>query len=159
MAALMRSIIASTPDLTEEKVAIEVGVTQGQVSHWTGGRLPVPARRAAKLAQALGIHEPAQISIAYREIAPRHSARPSAIKETASPVYGAVVDTTLLTRALEIAMTQFHAQGWMPATRQIAAAASFIYQHVHQGQSWKLAEKTVGDLLAKHGAGAFVQTR
>ncbi len=69
IAARLRSIIAANPDLTEEGVASTVGVTQGQVSHWTGGRLPVPARRAA----ALGIGDPSEISVAYREIAPQKS--------------------------------------------------------------------------------------
>lgn len=69
MAARMKAIIASTRDMTEESVADAVGVTQGQISHWTGGRLPVPARRAPALASALGIADPGEISLAYRAIA------------------------------------------------------------------------------------------
>lgn len=69
MAARMKAIIASSREITEESVADAVGVTQGQVSHWTGGRLPVPAKRAQALAAALGIADPGEISLAYRDIA------------------------------------------------------------------------------------------
>lgn len=54
---------------TEEQVGAEINVSQGQVSHWTGKRLPVPASRAAPLARAVGIGDPAEISVAYRKIA------------------------------------------------------------------------------------------
>lgn len=53
--------------MTEEKLGELVGVSQGQVSHWTGKRLPVPAARAAKLAVALGFNDPGEISLAYRD--------------------------------------------------------------------------------------------
>lgn len=67
----MKAIIANDPALTEEIVGAHVGVTQGQISHWTGARLPVPAGRAAALAEALGIRDPAEISLQYRAVAPR----------------------------------------------------------------------------------------
>ena len=68
MAALMKSVIAKSQGaLTQESVGAAVGVTQGQVSHWTDGRLPVPAKRAPALAAALGIDDPARISVAYRD--------------------------------------------------------------------------------------------
>jgi transcriptional regulator with XRE-family HTH domain len=69
MADRMKAIIANSDELTEESVAAAVGVTQGQVSHWTGARNPVSARRAPALAAALGIEDPSEISVAYREIA------------------------------------------------------------------------------------------
>lgn len=68
MAAVMKAAIAANPDLTEESVGAQVGVSQGQISHWTGGRLPVPSGRAIKLASALGIDDPSSISVAYREL-------------------------------------------------------------------------------------------
>lgn len=71
MAAKMKAAIANTPGLTEEIVGAHMGVTQGQISHWTGGRLPVPARRATALAQILGIRDPGEISLQYRAVAPR----------------------------------------------------------------------------------------
>lgn len=73
MAERMKSIIAKDPNLTEESVGVQMGVTQGQISHWTGGRLPVPAKRALKLATILGIDDPSEISLAYRELAGRMS--------------------------------------------------------------------------------------
>lgn len=68
IAKRMKSIIASDPHLTEESVGASIGVSQGQISHWTGGRLPVPATRAAALAKALGIKDASEISLAYRKI-------------------------------------------------------------------------------------------
>lgn len=68
IAARLRDTIKSRDDLTEESVGDAVGVSQGQVSHWTGGRLPVPAKRASALASALGIDDPGKISVAYREL-------------------------------------------------------------------------------------------
>lgn len=67
IAAKLKARIREIPGMTEEKVGAEVGVSQGQVSHWTGGRLPVPAIRAAKLASVLGFDDPGDISIAYRD--------------------------------------------------------------------------------------------
>jgi hypothetical protein len=88
IAKRLKSIIASNPDLTEEAVGVHVGVSQGMVSHWTGGRNPVPARRAAKLAEALGIEYPGEISLEYRQInPPRHQgvAEPQPIYDPAPP--------------------------------------------------------------------------
>lgn len=68
IAKRLKAIIAADPNLTEESVGVQVGVSQGQVSHWTGGRLPVPAARAAALAKAVGIENPGEISLAYRRI-------------------------------------------------------------------------------------------
>lgn len=68
IAERLKSIIARNPDLTEEAVGAKLGVSQGQISHWTGGRLPVPAIRAAALAKELGIADPGEISIAWRKI-------------------------------------------------------------------------------------------
>lgn len=69
MAARIKAAIVKDPDLTEEIVGARIGVTQGQVSHWTGGRLPVPATRAVALAEILNIADPADISVKYRAIA------------------------------------------------------------------------------------------
>lgn len=68
IAKRLKSIIARNPDLTEEAVGAKLGVSQGQISHWTGARLPVPATRAAALAKELGIADPGEISIAWRKI-------------------------------------------------------------------------------------------
>ena len=67
IAAELKARIAKTRGLTEEKVGAEVGVSQGQVSHWTNARLPVPIGRAAKLAAMLGFDDPGEISLAYRD--------------------------------------------------------------------------------------------
>lgn len=80
-------------------------------------------------------------------------------KGAGSSAEAPAIDVALLNRALETALAQFHAHGWMPATHQIAAAAGFVYQHVQQGQSWKAAEQAVGDLLKRHGSGAFMPSR
>ncbi|GAP66823.1 putative phage repressor [Mizugakiibacter sediminis] len=84
IARRIKAAIASDPNLTEESVGAQVGVTQGQVSHWTNGRLPVPAARAIKLASVLGIDDPAEISLAYREIAAKAAAG-SAVAEGPAP--------------------------------------------------------------------------
>lgn len=68
MAARIKAAIKSTPDLTQEKVAIAMGVSQGQVSHWSDGRLPVPPARAPKLASILGFADGSEISVAYRDL-------------------------------------------------------------------------------------------
>jgi hypothetical protein len=68
MAAAMKAAIAAIPGMTEERLGVEVGVSQGAISHWTGGRLPVPAIRAPKVAASLGFADPAQISVAYRNV-------------------------------------------------------------------------------------------
>lgn len=74
MAATVKAAIAATPGMTEERLGELAGVSQGAVSHWTGGRLPIPAGRAGRVADALGINDPGSISIAYREIVGgRHS--------------------------------------------------------------------------------------
>lgn len=74
MAATVKAAIASIPDMTEEHLGVIVGVSQGQISHWTGARLPIPASRAARVADALHISDPGSISVAYREIVGhRHS--------------------------------------------------------------------------------------
>lgn len=68
MARLMKGCIANSGGaLTQESVGAAVGVSQGQISHWTDGRLPVPVKRAPALAAALGIDDPARISVAYRQ--------------------------------------------------------------------------------------------
>src|SRR5690348_4209312 len=78
MASRMKAIFAADRDRTEENAAVSVGVTQGQISHWTSGRLPVPAKRAPALAAYLGIDNPGEISVAYRELGlPRQSRKPA----------------------------------------------------------------------------------
>ena len=67
MAAKMKAAIAGDRDRTEDGAALAAGVTQGQVSHWTNGRLAVPAKRAPALAGYLGL-KPEDISVAYREL-------------------------------------------------------------------------------------------
>ncbi len=68
IAAMIKAKIASDPNLTEEIVGNAVGVTQGQISHWSGARLPVPAKRAAALAKALGFDDPGILSPAFRKL-------------------------------------------------------------------------------------------
>ncbi|MGH8158397.1 MAG: hypothetical protein ACREPQ_09765 [Rhodanobacter sp.] len=68
MAAIIKAAINAIPGLTEERLGELLGVSQGQVSHWTGARLPVAWKRAADLAAAIGIEDPASISVAYREV-------------------------------------------------------------------------------------------
>ena len=54
---------------TQEKVAAEVGVSQGQIWQWANRRLPVRATRAVALAKALGT-TPAQVSAEYSSVMP-----------------------------------------------------------------------------------------
>lgn len=84
MADRMKAIIESTPGLTQESVGASVGVSQGQVWQWLEGRLPVSAKRAPALAEALGIQDPAEISVAYREISGTSFSRPKVVDLLAS---------------------------------------------------------------------------
>jgi hypothetical protein len=77
MAARLKAAIAAIPGMTEESLGAELGVSQGAVSHWTGARLPVPAKRAPKLALLLGFDDPGEISTAYRAVVAM-AAEPSA---------------------------------------------------------------------------------
>ena len=71
IASRIKSIIKNDPrGLTEEAAGIACGVKQAQVSHWTGGREPVPVKRAAALAKYLHIDDPGEICVAYRQLTP-----------------------------------------------------------------------------------------
>lgn len=96
IAKRLKSIIAADPNLTEESVGVHVGVSQGQISHWTNGRLAVPAARAVKLAGAMGISDPRDISLAYRRIAP------TGVKESAG-TYTTPLEQTVIELQTEIA--------------------------------------------------------
>jgi len=85
MADRMKAIFESNPSLTQEAVGVAAGVTQGTVWQWIEGRLPVSAKRAAALAQALGIEDPREISVAYRDIGGPGEALPAYDKESHAP--------------------------------------------------------------------------
>lgn len=68
MADRMKAIFEANPNLTQEAVGAAVGVTQGTVWQWIRGEMPVSAKRAPALAEALGIEDPSEISVAYRDI-------------------------------------------------------------------------------------------
>lgn len=53
---------------SQDAIADEVGVTQGTIWQWMSG-MPVSAKRAPALAKAIGISDPARISVAYSQIA------------------------------------------------------------------------------------------
>lgn len=72
IAKRLKAIFKASPDRTEEAAGVACGVGQAQVSHWTGAREPVPAKRAAAFAAYMGIDDPGEISVAYREL-PRAS--------------------------------------------------------------------------------------
>jgi len=53
------------------RLAERVGVTPAAVGHWARGEIAVPLRRAAAVAAALGIPDPGDICVEWREhIAP-----------------------------------------------------------------------------------------
>lgn len=84
MADRMKAVFEANPQLTQEAVGAAVGVTQGTVWQWIRGEMPVSAKRAPALAEALGIQDPAEISIAYRDIAPSHgTSRPEFVARSA----------------------------------------------------------------------------
>ncbi|WP_161596256.1 helix-turn-helix domain-containing protein [Rhodanobacter glycinis] len=68
MAALIKSRLDAIPGMTQDSLGEQLGVSQGMVSHWVDGRSAVTAKRARALANALGIDDPALISVDYREI-------------------------------------------------------------------------------------------
>lgn len=72
IARRLKEIFRTSPDRTEEAAGAACGVSQSQVSHWTGEREPVPAKRAAAFASYMGIDDPGEISVAYRDL-PRTS--------------------------------------------------------------------------------------
>lgn len=53
---------------THEEVAAEVGVTPGMIHQWAKPLRPISFRRAAALARAVGIADPAEISVGYRDL-------------------------------------------------------------------------------------------
>ena len=127
IAAMIKSTIASTPGLTEEIVGTAMGVTQGQISHWSGGRLRVPAERASALAKALNIDDPGKLSIAFRKL------QAQAVKET-PPSYAADDELDALRRELDAVRALIVTMLTVGAThRPIEAAdvARRIRKHVH----------------------------
>ena len=58
-----------------DEIAAEVGVTPGAVGHWYRGVIPVPAGRAAELADAVG-GDPEKICVAYKKLAISRMLRP-----------------------------------------------------------------------------------
>lgn len=68
IAARLKAAIAADQDMTEERLGEIVGVSQGQISHWTNARHPVPAKRARALAAALGFDDPGEVSEAFRAL-------------------------------------------------------------------------------------------
>lgn len=71
-AAKVISEALDASERSQEDVAADVGVSQGQIAHWKNGRLPVPAKRAAPLAKALGVADPATISVEFAESVSRN---------------------------------------------------------------------------------------
>jgi transcriptional regulator with XRE-family HTH domain len=65
-AAVIKQAIESG-NKTQDEIAAEVGVTQGMIWQWMNAKLPVPARRAQKLAAAIGLN-PVQVSVAWRNV-------------------------------------------------------------------------------------------
>jgi len=76
---------------TQEQVGSDVGVSQGMVWQWANKKLAVPARRARALARAVGVADPADISVDYRNLQLLSSGRGSdepAAPSSASPLDG-----------------------------------------------------------------------
>lgn len=65
--ALTAAINASR--ITKAAIAEQVGVSAGMVSQWASGHRPVPAGKARKLAEVLGVKDPKRISAAFAEVA------------------------------------------------------------------------------------------
>jgi hypothetical protein len=80
IAKRLKAIFKASPDRTEEAAGAACGVGQAQVSHWTGSREPIPAKRAAAFAAYMGIDDPGEISVAYRDL-PRASTSPIPTKQ------------------------------------------------------------------------------
>lgn len=53
--------------MTKEAIAAVIGVSPGMVSQWSSGYRPVAPERAAALARAVGLDDPASISHGYAE--------------------------------------------------------------------------------------------
>jgi transcriptional regulator with XRE-family HTH domain len=102
MADRMKAIVESMPDLTQDSIGNAVGVSQGQVWQWLDGRLQVSAKRAPALAQALGIKDPSEISVAYREMV-----RPQPVENKAS--HSPRLDAKILA-ATHRALREIHAE-------------------------------------------------
>jgi transcriptional regulator with XRE-family HTH domain len=66
--------------VTQEQVAAEIGVSQGQIWQWANRRLPVPANRAKALAKAIGT-SPELVSVEYADVLPTEVREPQ-------PVFG-----------------------------------------------------------------------
>lgn len=64
-AARLASAIAASGK-SQEAIGADVGVSQGMVWQWAKARMAVPAPRALKLAEAVGLTDPGEISPAWR---------------------------------------------------------------------------------------------
>ena len=119
IAKRLKSAIASSANLTEERVGAELGISQGAVSHWTNGRLPVPAKRAQKLAHILGIDDPAEISIAYRDIS-RHGRddHRSISKIRSGPASAVAMDPETLSETMTMLIERDHKADWVTFIRE-----------------------------------------
>jgi hypothetical protein len=104
IAKRLKAIFKASPDRTEEAAGAACGVGQAQVSHWTGGREPIPAKRAAAFAAYMGIDDPGEISVAYREL-PRASINPFPSKQVSElrNVVNALAAVMLAYRQHEVA--------------------------------------------------------
>lgn len=60
-ADLIKAAVEANPS-SQEAIAMEVGVTQGALWQWMNGKVPVSPKRAVRLANALGVDDPATIS-------------------------------------------------------------------------------------------------
>lgn len=104
IAKRLKAILKASPDRTEEAAGAACGVSQGQVSHWTAGREAIPAKRAAAFAAYMGIDDPGEISVAYREL-PRaaNSAIPTKQVSELRNVINALAAVMLAYRQHEVA--------------------------------------------------------
>lgn len=133
MASRLKAAIATIPGMTEERLGAEVGVSQGAVSHWTGARLPVPAIRARAVANALGIADPTEISVAYRAVTR------SKVAEDASPYRThSILDPTKIAETVTALRIVFARRGAVyeissPADAEIFTAAYAIRELLPDG--------------------------
>lgn len=150
IAAFIKATIANTPGLTEEIVGNAVGVTQGQISHWSGGRLRVPAERAPALAQALGVDDPGRLSLPFRKL------QAHGVREQPAPYGTRDEEISALRRELDAVRALVVCILTIGATHRPVEAADVVHRirkqlHPSLAKEATVAEtlKTIDRLLAR----------
>lgn len=133
---------------THEDVAAEVDVSPGMVHQWAKPLRAISLRRAPAVAAAVGIEDPATISVAFREwVAHARGGMPPGPDAHAA----ARIDPSLLARCIAAAADAFRAQRALATDAAVAGAAAAMYSYVVEGRGIADAGAAMRAELARFG--------